>query len=112
MRAAGEQAHTLGARDLLVVARARPRAAAPRLRAVLCLGAIGWDAALAAARGRGWDVPRPKPRFGHAAEVRLTTPEGHGIRMVGCYHVSPHNTFTGWLTPAMLDEVLLSPRSG
>jgi uracil-DNA glycosylase family 4 len=85
---------------------------APRLRAILCLGAIGWDAALAAARGLGWDVPRPKPRFGHAAEVTLTTPEGHGIRLVGCYHVSPHNTFTGRLTPAMLDAVLLSLRAG
>jgi len=57
-------------------------------------------------------VPRPKPRFGHAAEVRLATPEGHGIRLVGCYHVSPHNTFTGRLTPGMLDDVLLSLRSG
>jgi uracil-DNA glycosylase len=84
---------------------------APRLRAILCLGAIGWDAALTAARGLGWDVPKPKPRFGHAAEVTLTTPEGRGIRLVGCYHVSPHNTFTGRLTPAMLDDVLLSLRA-
>ena len=84
---------------------------APRLRAVLCLGAIGWDAALAAARGLGWDVPRPKPRFGHAAEVTVTTPEGRGIRVVGCYHVSPHNTFTGRLTPDMLDAVLVSLRA-
>ncbi|PKW27365.1 uracil-DNA glycosylase [Phycicoccus duodecadis] len=86
--------------------------ATPRLRAVLCLGAIGWDAALAAATSAGWDVPRPKPRFGHAAEVVLTTPDGRGIRLVGCYHVSPHNTFTKRLTPAMLDEVLLSLRAG
>ncbi|KRE62108.1 uracil-DNA glycosylase [Nostocoides sp. Soil756] len=86
--------------------------ATPRLRAVLCLGAIGWDAALAAATAAGWEVPRPKPRFGHAAEVVLTAPDGRGIRMVGCYHVSPHNTFTKRLTPAMLDEVLLSLRAG
>jgi uracil-DNA glycosylase len=85
--------------------------AAPRLRAVLCLGAIGWDAALTAARSLGWEVPRPKPRFGHAAEVMLSTPEGRGIRLVGCYHVSPHNTFTGRLTPQMLDAVLLSLRT-
>ena len=68
--------------------------------------------ALAAAPRLGWDVPRPGPRFGHAAEVTLTTPEGRGIRLVGCYHVSPHNTFTGRLTPAMLDAVLLSLRPG
>ena len=42
--------------------------------------------------------------------MTLTTPEGRGIRLVGCYHVSPHNTFTGRLTPAMLDAVLLSLR--
>ena len=45
--------------------------AAPRLRAILCLGAIGWGAAVAAARGLGWTVPSPRPRFGHAAEVPL-----------------------------------------
>ena len=85
--------------------------AAPRLRAILCLGAIGWDGALAAATAAGWDVPRPKPRFGHGTEVRLVTPDGRGIRLVGCYHVSPHNTFTGRLTPQMLDDVLLSLRA-
>ena len=56
-------------------------------------------------------MPRPRPRFGHAAEVTLTTPEGRAIRVVGCYHVSPHNTFTGRLTPDMLDAVLVSLRA-
>ncbi|MBM6402011.1 uracil-DNA glycosylase [Phycicoccus sonneratiae] len=85
--------------------------AAPRLRSILCLGAIGWDATLAAARALGWDVPRPKPRFGHGVEVALGRPDGRTVRLVGCYHVSPHNTFTGRLTPAMLDEVLLGLRA-
>jgi uracil-DNA glycosylase family 4 len=80
--------------------------AAPHLHTVLCLGAIAWDAALAAARSLGWTVPRPKPRFGHAAQVHLPTPDGTVVRLVGCYHVSPHNTFTGRLTPDMLDAVL------
>lgn len=84
--------------------------AEPRLKAVLCLGAIGWDAALAATRALGWEVPRPKPRFAHAAEVALTAPSGRLVRLVGCYHVSPHNTFTGRLTPEMLDDVLLGLR--
>jgi len=44
-------------------------------------------------------------------EVVLGTPEGRSIRLVGCYHVSPHNTYTGRLTPQMLDAVLLSLRS-
>ncbi len=84
--------------------------AAPGLRALLCLGSIGWDATLAAARSLGWEVPRPKPRFGHAVEAPLTTPEGRTVRLVGCYHVSPHNTYTKRLTPEMLDDVLLGLR--
>ncbi|QKE85683.1 uracil-DNA glycosylase [Arthrobacter sp. NEB 688] len=85
--------------------------AAPHLRTILCLGSIGWDAALAGARAVGWDVPTPKPRFGHAAEAVLGLPDGRSIRLVGSYHVSPHNTFTKRLTPAMLDDVLLGLRA-
>jgi uracil-DNA glycosylase family 4 len=80
--------------------------AAPHLRSMLALGAIGWDAALGAARRLGWEVPRPKPRFGHGAEATLKTTGGRGIRLVGSYHVSQQNTFTGKLTEAMLDDVL------
>ncbi|WP_030528781.1 uracil-DNA glycosylase [Phycicoccus jejuensis] len=86
------------------------RLAEPHLRAILCLGSIGWDAALAGARAVGWEVPAPKPRFGHAAEATLGLPDGRSIRLVGSYHVSPHNTFTKRLTPAMLDEVLTGLR--
>lgn len=84
--------------------------ARPHLHTILCLGSIGWDATLAAARSLGWDVPRPKPRFGHAATAVLTPPDGAPVRLVGSYHVSPHNTFTKRLTPEMLDEVLRSVR--
>ena len=80
--------------------------AEPRLRSMLALGSIAWDAALAAARRRGWVVPARKPRFGHGAEAELTTGEGRMVRLVGSYHVSQQNTFTGKLTEAMLDEVL------
>ncbi|WP_457252682.1 uracil-DNA glycosylase [Pedococcus sp. P5_B7] len=80
--------------------------AAPRLRSMLALGSIAWDAALGSARRLGWDVPRPKPRFGHAAEAVLTTPEGRTVRLVGSYHVSQQNTFTGKLTEAMLDTAV------
>lgn len=79
--------------------------AAPRLRSMLALGSIGWDAALAAARRLGWTVPRPKPRFGHGAEAVLDA-GGRPVRLIGSYHVSQQNTFTGKLTEAMLDEVL------
>ncbi|MGL5929918.1 MAG: uracil-DNA glycosylase [Dermatophilaceae bacterium] len=107
----GEERATCGAwlrRDLEL--------SAPRLRAVLCLGGLAWDAALSAARDLRWEVPTPRPRFGHAAEVAVRMTPAHPreearvIRVVGSYHVSPHNTFTGRLTPAMLDNVLSSLR--
>lgn len=72
------------------------------VRVVLALGAFGWDAAL---RTFG-PAPRPKPRFAHGAEASLG-----GLLLVGCYHVSQLNTFTGRLTPAMLDQVLARVRS-
>ena len=81
----------------------------PRLRGILALGAIGWDAALAAARRQGWVVPRPKPRFGHGAEAVLDA-GGRAVRLFGSYHVSQQNTFTGKLTEQMLDDVLIRLR--
>ncbi len=80
--------------------------AAPGLRSMLALGAIGWDATLASARRLGWGVQRPKPRFTHGAETTLITNRDRPIRLLGSYHVSQQNTFTGKLTEAMLDEVL------
>jgi uracil-DNA glycosylase family 4 len=80
--------------------------AAPTLRSMLALGSIGWEAALASARRIGWEVPRPKPRFGHGAQARVVTNSGREVRLVGSYHVSQQNTFTGKLTEAMLDEVI------
>ena len=80
--------------------------AAPRLRSMLALGSIAWDAALGSARRLGWDVPKPKPRFGHAAEALLSTPDGRVVRLVGSYHVSQQNTFTGKLTESMLDAAI------
>ncbi len=79
---------------------------APSVRAVVCLGSFGWDAALRTFRTLGYDVPRPKPRFGHAVELPLTGPEGHEVVLLGSYHPSQQNTFTGRLTESMLDAVL------
>jgi uracil-DNA glycosylase family 4 len=79
---------------------------APGLRSILALGAFGWDAALASARRLGWMVPHPKPRFAHGAEAVLITNKDRQIRLLGSYHVSQQNTFTGRLTQTMLDDVL------
>jgi uracil-DNA glycosylase len=76
---------------------------------VVALGAYGWDGALRGLAGAGYVVPKPKPRFGHAAQVVLERDE-HEVRLLGCYHPSQHNTFTGRLTPAMLDEVFTTAR--
>ncbi len=78
----------------------------PDVRAILALGAIGWAATLDAARDAGWDVPRPAPRFGHAALAPLTRPDGVVVSLVGSYHVSQQNTSTGRLTVAMLDDAV------
>lgn len=82
---------------------------APTLRVVVALGAYGWGGALRALSGAGFVVPRPRPRFGHGARVSLEG-DGHTAVLLGCYHPSQHNTFTGRLTPAMLDEVFTTAR--
>ncbi|MGY2873421.1 uracil-DNA glycosylase [Marmoricola sp. URHA0025 HA25] len=80
------------------------RLLAPSTRVVVCLGSFGWAAALRSLRGAGYAVPRPLPKFGHAAEVPLTSDAG-SLTLLGCYHPSQHNTFTGRLAPDMLDAV-------
>jgi uracil-DNA glycosylase family 4 len=66
-------------------------------RVVVCLGAFAWENGL---RQLAPDL-RPRPRFGHGAEARLGD-----LLLLGCFHPSQQNTFTGVLTPAMLDAVL------
>lgn len=75
------------------------------VRVVVALGGFGWDAALRSYAAIGWDVVRPKPRFGHGAEARLVRGDRE-VLLVGCYHPSQQNTFTGRLTEEMLDTVL------
>ncbi|MFF3309581.1 uracil-DNA glycosylase [Streptomyces sp. NPDC002952] len=77
----------------------------PSLRAVVVLGAFGWQAALPAFAEAGWRVPRPRPAFGHGAHVTLEGEES-SLDLFGCFHVSQRNTFTGRLTPLMLRDVL------
>lgn len=79
----------------------RELAALDRVRVVVALGAFAWDAALATFAAMGHRAPSPRPRFGHGAEARI----GDWV-LLGSYHVSQQNTFTGRLTRPMLDAVM------
>ncbi|MGA9276676.1 uracil-DNA glycosylase [Ilumatobacter sp.] len=86
---------TPGERDTCAGFLRRELVALETMRVVVCLGTFGFDAAL-----RHFGV-RPKPKFGHGVEVVV---DGGPI-LLGCYHVSQQNTFTGRLTEPMLDAI-------
>jgi uracil-DNA glycosylase family 4 len=75
------------------------------LRAIVALGAFAWDGALRALASLG-HVARPRPRFVHLAETVVGP-----VVLLGSFHPSQQNTFTGRLTPAMLDAVLERART-
>lgn len=87
-------------RDTCLPYLERELALLERCRAIVALGAFAWDGVLRAARALGTEVPRPRPRFGHGAEAELGR-----WRLLGCFHPSQQNTFTGKLTVPMIDAV-------
>jgi uracil-DNA glycosylase family 4 len=80
------------------------RLAGPHVKVIVALGGFAWRAALDMVRAGGGSICSPLPRFGHDAATALDTPQG-GVMLLGCYHPSQQNTFTGRLTAAMLDDV-------
>jgi uracil-DNA glycosylase family 4 len=79
----------------------------PTLRVVVVLGGFAWQALWPILAEAGYRVPRPRPAFAHGAEVAVEPPERPGILILGCYHPSQQNTFTGRVTPSMLDAIFL-----
>ena len=75
------------------------------VRVIVCLGSFAWDAGLRILAAGGSTVPRPRPKFGHGAEVTVG-----GRVLLGCYHPSQQNTFTGKLTRPMIDDVMWRAR--
>ena len=73
-------------------------------RVIVALGAFGWRSALDMIRAAGGEVPRPQPKFGHGVAATMRADRGD-VALLGCYHPSQQNTFTGKLTPAMLDDI-------
>ncbi len=93
-----------GERDACLPWSVRELALLADVRVIVCLGAFAWAGALrlrSELGGPGARPPRPRPRFAHGAELG-----GQPYTLIGCYHPSQQNTFTGRLTERMIDEVL------
>ena len=91
-------------RDACLPFLEREIAALPELRVLVALGAFAWDGALRALAALGHRA-KPKPRFGHGVEAEVGP-----YALIGCFHPSQQNTFTGKLTPSMLDDVMRRAR--
>jgi len=87
------------------------RMVAGSLRVIVCLGGFAWRALFPVLAAAGYPVPRPRPVFGHGAEFTLAGPGAGDVLVLGCYHPSQQNTFTGRVTPAMLDDIFARARA-
>ena len=84
----------------------------PTVTGILALGQSAWNATFGALSTLGWQGPRPRPAFDHGATAHVVPPSdrraraGGGVAVLGSYHVSQQNTFTGRLTKDMLDAAI------
>jgi uracil-DNA glycosylase family 4 len=79
-------------------------------RVLVPLGSFAWENSLRALAELGAAIPRPRPRFGHGAELEVEA-DGRPLALVGCFHPSQQNTFTGRLTEPMMDAVFARARA-
>jgi uracil-DNA glycosylase family 4 len=86
------------------------RMVAESLRSIVVLGGFAWQALWPVLAGASFTLPRRRPAFGHGAEVELTGPGGTPVLLIGCYHPSQQNTFTGRVTGEMTDAVFTRAR--
>jgi uracil-DNA glycosylase family 4 len=81
------------------------------LRVIVCLGGFAWQALWRPLAGAGYEPVRPRPGFGHGAELELRAAGRSNTLVLGCYHPSQQNTFTGRVTGEMLDRVFRRARA-
>ncbi|NRQ38147.1 uracil-DNA glycosylase [Nonomuraea sp. NN258] len=82
---------------------------APSVRVIVALGGFAWQAMWPALKAAGYELPRPRPPFGHGVEVESAYGDA-AVTLMGCYHPSQQNTFTGRVTAPMLDAVFTRAR--
>ena len=93
------------------------RLVAATARVIVCLGGFAWQALWPVLAECGYQLPRPRPSFGHGVQAEVVAPGGAGLSggtgllLLGCYHPSQQNTFTGRVTPAMTDEIFRRARA-
>lgn len=78
----------------------------PTARSFLALGKLAWDSIAATLAELECEIPKPRPKFGHGEKFIFTGPDGIKRQVIGSYHPSQQNTFTGKLTEKMLDAVI------
>jgi uracil-DNA glycosylase len=81
------------------------RMVTPTLRVIVCLGGFAWQALWPVLATAGYEVPRPRPAFAHGAEQNLRAADDSPLLVLGCYHPSQQNTFTGRITSDMIDMI-------
>ena len=82
----------------------------PSAKSFLVLGNFAWNALISQFDDLGFVIPKPKPKFTHGAKFEVISPQGKKFKVVGSYHPSQQNTFTGKLTEKMLLEAIKTAR--